>query len=92
MTPGEIPFSTRALGKPDNWDESKHGQCEVLYIRDRKVQGSRVMESAWYPTVEEIAHLVAGRPIILTVWGASHPPVSINVSSVRLAGDTDAEE
>lgn len=75
MSPGEIKFATRALGAPTGWDASKHGECDVLPIRDR----DGTMQSAWYPSVEEIALLVAGRPVILTVWGSSHPPVSVNV-------------
>jgi hypothetical protein len=77
MTPGEIPFATRALGAPAGWDGHRHGDCQVLPIRDR----DGYMQSAWYPTEEEIALLVLGKPVVLTVWGTSHPPVSVNVEA-----------
>lgn len=52
-----------------------HGDCDTLQVRDR----AGTMESAWYPTAEERAAIMSGRPIMLTVWGRSHPPVSVNV-------------
>jgi len=75
MKPGPIQFATRALGAPEGWDREKHGDCDVLEVRDRDGQ----MDSAWYPTDEEKAAIAAGRPVILTVWGSGHPPVSVNV-------------
>lgn len=74
MTPGEIRFATRALGAPPDWDP-RQGECATLPIRDR----DGTMQSAWYPTVEEIALMIAGGPVILSVWGSSHPPVAITV-------------
>jgi len=75
MTPGRIQFATRALGAPANWNPEKQGECDSLQIRDR----DGTMESAWYPTPDELAAIMAGRPVILTVWGTGHPPVSLNV-------------
>lgn len=75
MNPGRMLFMTRALGAPADWDSEKQGECEVLEIRDR----DGVMESAWYPTDQEKAAIATGRPVILTVWGSTHPPVSLNV-------------
>lgn len=77
MTPGEIQFATRALGAPDDWDSAKNGECAVLLIRDRE----GTMQSAWYPSKEEIAALVLGKPVILTVWGRAHPPVALEVEA-----------
>ena len=37
------------------------------------------MTSAWFPTAEEIARLIEGAPIYLTIIGATHPPVSMSV-------------
>lgn len=79
MNPGEIEFATRALGAPTTWDEEKHGKCATLAIRDRVSNGSHIMESAWYPTPEEIAAIVSGKPVILSIWSHTHPPVSLNV-------------
>lgn len=75
MQPGEIRFATRTLGAPEGWDAEKNGECATLPIRDR----NGTMQSAWYPSIEEIAMMIAGRPVILTVWGSAHPPVSLHV-------------
>lgn len=77
MKPGPIMFANRWLGPPDGWDRNKHGDCGALEIRER----DGVMESAWYPSPEELAELAKGRPVILTIWGHEHPPVSLNVSA-----------
>jgi hypothetical protein len=77
MKPGRIHGATRTLDAPEGWDAEINGECDPLEIRDRA--GGMVMESAWYPTAEERAAIMSGRPIILTVWGRAHPPVSVNV-------------
>lgn len=74
MTPGEIKGANTALGAPKNWDAETQGECAVLKVRT----GAGIMESAWYPSDEEKVAIAAGRPVILTVWGATHPPVSLN--------------
>jgi len=40
------------------------------------------MESAWFPTPEELAALNAGAPIILRVVGRVHPPVMLETGEV----------
>lgn len=77
MNPGEIRNATRLLGAPEGWDPSKQGECSALPIRDH----DGTMQSAWYPSKEEIAALVLGAPVVLTVWGCSHPPVAVSVEA-----------
>lgn len=38
--------------------------------------------SAWIPTPDEIRAINNGAPIYLSVWGDSHPPVSVGVKQV----------
>jgi hypothetical protein len=76
VKPGRIHGGTRVLGAPEGWDPAKSGECAALEIRDR----DEVMDSAWYPTAEEKAAIMAGQPVVLTIWGRSHPPVSVNVA------------
>jgi len=78
MTPGNIKNATRALGKPEGWDDAKNGECHVLYVRE-VMGGPPMMQSAWYPSPEELERIARGEPIILTVWGRGHPPVSLDV-------------
>ncbi|RWX59792.1 hypothetical protein [Mesorhizobium sp. M2A.F.Ca.ET.039.01.1.1] len=40
------------------------------------------MESAWFPTPQELAALNAGAPIILRVVGRAHPPVMLEAGEV----------
>jgi hypothetical protein len=80
MNPGEIKNATRALGAPESWDKDRLGECSTLPIRDTSINGSLVMQSAWYPTREEIEAMCLGEPVILTIYGRSHPPVSLHVA------------
>lgn len=77
MKPGHIYAATHCLGAPANWDEKKDGPCGKLDVRPRGDDGT--FESVWYPTQNEIELLAVGHPVILTIWSASHPPVSLNV-------------
>lgn len=88
MTPGEIRFATRALGAPAGWDPAKDGECMTLPIRDHE----GTMSSAWYPSKEEIAALVLGAPVVLTIWGTSHPPVAVSVEAPRIIDTAHLEK
>lgn len=81
MTPGEIGFATRVLGKPEGWDGSQGVTCLSLAIRDAvDVAGNPVMQSKWVPSREERAAIAAGGDVIVTVWGTMHPPIDVEVS------------
>lgn len=69
----EIKYATRVLGPPSSW-EGEH-ECDSLAIRDR----GDMMQSAWRPSIKEIALMIAGGVIVLSVWGDAHPPVAITV-------------
>lgn len=75
MKPGKIEGATAVLQPPAGWNSVEAGECDVLEIRE----DGKLMSSAWYPSPEEIAAIVAGQPVILTVYGNGHPPVSVNV-------------
>lgn len=80
MTPGKINGATRILGKPDSMTEE---ECSSLPVRDTWFQHldppRRVMQSAWYPTRDELEKLKAGEPIIVSVFGSSHPAIALEV-------------
>ncbi|NTI22390.1 hypothetical protein G6M87_11025 [Rhizobium rhizogenes] len=40
------------------------------------------LQSAWYPTVDELERLNSGAPVIMTVLGTQHQPVDLNVGEV----------
>lgn len=76
MRPGDIEGATTRLSRPESWDETRDGTCDDLAVR---MTTAGTIESAWYPTPEEIDAMSKGSPVILTVWGHLHPPVSLNV-------------
>lgn len=53
---------------------------------------SPAMQSAWLPTPEELAAIVAGAPIILTVMGKGHPPVMLATEPTEGAPHTPTAE
>lgn len=80
MNPTKISGANLALTAPSSWDAEKLGvECETLHVRRSVVVGAPCLQSAWLPTPEEIAAIVAGRPITLTVWSFEHPPVSLHI-------------
>lgn len=79
MLIGRIPGATRFLGAPANWNEQTDTHCAVLPILDYDVDGNNVMASAWEPTPDEIAAIVAGAKVHLHIWGSGHPVVAMTV-------------
>lgn len=85
MIIGRIDGCTRVLGKSQGY--------LGLPLRDIIVNCSvggpntAAMETAWFPTPDELAAINAGAPIILRIIGNGHPPVML------YTGDTpgDAE-
>jgi hypothetical protein len=73
LKPISSPHTTRILGAPSNWDESK-GECQSLPISDSK----GVMYSYWRLSFKERVLILFGRPIRLAVVGTSHPPVWVD--------------
>lgn len=68
-----IEGTTRRIGKSQGY----RGLCVKDFAYD---DGTPAMQTAWEPTPSEIARIVAGQPIILTLLGTGHPPVLIEVA------------
>lgn len=67
-----IQGTTRRIGKSQGYN----GLC----VRDfNYVDGTPAMMTAWQPTPSEIAKIVAGETIYLTILGNAHPPVLLQV-------------
>ena len=70
-----IEGATRRIGKSQGY----LGLC----VRDFTFgDGTPAMATAWQPTPAEMARIVAGAPIYLTILGQSHPPVCMDVGEV----------
>jgi len=76
MEIGKVPGATRTLGAPTDWD---NGEVPVsaLPICDVEYGGAAWMVSAWEPTAEELAHLMANGKVFLWIQGTSHPVVGV---------------
>jgi hypothetical protein len=76
---GRIEGATRVIGKSQGY--------LGLPLKDVTInctvggEDTPAMETAWLPTPEEIAAIVAGAPVILRVLGAAHPPVMVSVGT-----------
>ena len=79
MIAARIEGFTRELGKPDGWDNQKHGHCGCLPVKDVESAAGNQMISAWVPTPDELAKLAAGAPVYLGIVGGVHPPVWLAV-------------
>lgn len=63
---------TRKLGKLQGYYE--------LPVRDVPLEdGGNLMQTAWEPTPEELAAIVDGSPIIVSIIGTAHPPILLGV-------------
>ncbi|KRE02569.1 hypothetical protein ASE61_14915 [Bosea sp. Root670] len=80
MQIGMIEGHTRILGKSQGY--------LGLPLRDVAINctvggpNTPAMETAWFPTPDEIAAIVQGAPVILRVLGTQHPPVMIETGKV----------
>jgi hypothetical protein len=78
---------TKVLGAPAGWTPETGGECLGLPIREQMNGDVPAMISEWRLTTDEVAAIVAGAPLHLSVLGTAHPPVSISVAGQ--AGDVD---
>lgn len=79
MPPVKTDHTNVMLGAPVDWDPSTHGECCGLPVH-RDWANNRWL-SYWQPTEQDIANILAGVPIRLSVFGSGHPPVAIAVSA-----------
>lgn len=81
------PRVTRTLGAPADWDSTQGVDCGALQIADVAMGDGRPgMESLWRPSRAELALLIEGGAIILTIAGTGHPVVSMGVTGPEQLG------
>lgn len=79
MNPVDFKGRTILLGAPKG---TPPGECESLPVRITPVPGGTYgaqIQSYWKPDPGELAALIAGGHVRLTVHGAGHPPVWLDV-------------
>lgn len=79
MMPIKTEHTNLELGKPTGWDADRDGDCATLPAHRDVPQN--VTHSFWRPSEVDIANILAGVPIRLSVFGAGHPPVAIAVTA-----------
>lgn len=80
MEIGRIQGCTRVIGKSQGY----YGLPLRDVLLNDTVTGPQTaaMQSAWFPTPDELVAIAAGAPIILTVVGSAHPPVMLGTGEV----------
>ncbi len=76
MIPRRIAGGNVILRPPADWDATKQGKCASLVVRVNSAENW--VESAWEPTPDELAMLMAGASVVLRVYGVA-PPVALYV-------------
>jgi len=75
----EHPSNNARLGAPADWDQSRIA-CDTLPVTLSEIEGQPVVISYWQPSAEEMALLLAGKPVGLVIFGATMPPVAVAVA------------
>jgi hypothetical protein len=79
MQIGMVEGATRILGKSQGY--------LGLPVRDELLncsvngEGTPAMTTAWFPTPDEIAAIVAGAPVHVRILGTAHPPIMVEVGA-----------
>jgi hypothetical protein len=87
MIIGVIEGATRVIGKSQGYLGLPLRDVTVA-VRDIAINctvngdDTPAMETAWLPTPDEIAAIVAGAPIVLRILGTAHPPCMLEVGKV----------
>lgn len=74
------PSNNAVLGAPSGWDQ-KELPCGALPATRTEVDGHECIASYWQPDEKDLAALNRGESIVLVVWGAVHPVVSVGVGA-----------
>jgi hypothetical protein len=74
MEPIKLKGANALFVAPPRWDEATYGPCADLPAR----QSGDTVATGWKPSPEELALLVAGGYVVLTVFGRQ-PAVSLHV-------------
>ena len=81
MFPGTIRGHNFTYNAPAGVDNCQDLRVRVDHYRINANTPVRVINSAWFPTPEELAALNAGEPVVLSIYGSDHPVVSMSVQT-----------
>lgn len=68
----------------------KEEECAALPIRRGEEQVASfwgesvpIVQSFWLPEPEELKALNEGHPVMMTIWGRTHPPLRLEVCATK---------
>lgn len=67
------PLCNTTIG-PAKGDEDS---VDVLHIQEGSFHGMRCRRSFWQPSAQELRCLAQGGPVVITMLGMSHPPITL---------------
>lgn len=75
MTPVDFKESNCTFGPPPGYDESQVGPLSAFdgKIERGSMEGSRVIVTAWLPSVKEMEAILNGSPIFISFIGGLPP-------------------
>lgn len=76
------PTNNRVLGAPHGWNQDQVS-CNALPVTLKQEQTGMRQVSYWQPSEAEKKAIADGALVELSVYGAAHPPVWINVEGVE---------
>lgn len=77
MKPAMFEAMTHVLGAPKDWDAEKHGECGGLPVAIDHANST--FTSCWQLDPEEVAALINGGRIYVTVVATGQPPMALAV-------------
>jgi hypothetical protein len=77
MKVGTIRGFTQVLGEAQGYIPLPVRQRVINTVVDGPE--TPVVETAWYPTIEELTRMVNGEPIVVQLVGTGHPPIMLTV-------------
>lgn len=77
MIPGRIANHNILYHEPENFDRKQLGIPWPLYARRTQIADKYIIQTAWFPTIQELQALARGAPVILDVAGEAQPPTKV---------------
>lgn len=79
MTPTKVKgLNMHELHPPTGWDNDRDGECVPLPVCIK----NGAMHSYWQPSEKEIAAIVQGHPVRLSIFTHQHPPVMLDIEGL----------
>lgn len=75
--------ATRVIGEEQGYMPLPIRDDLVETLVGEHVEQWPVMISEWKPTPDELADLMAGAPVRISILGTSHPPIIVGVGDVK---------